>query len=111
MTITPPERAQTVLNRYFEYRDTFTGALGEVALALQLSHDAPPTGDAAAAARRAITEVNAALEEAWPDIPGDLLLRGPHGEGGGRLSVKEFANLVTPGGTGVLTRDKLVRRM
>lgn len=104
---------QRILDRFFELRNTFEGGLAEVAMALQLQHDQLPHRDGAdpAAAERAIAAVNAAIQAVWPDVPGDLLLRGPGGAGRGRLTVKEFNSLVTPGGPGALTHAKLARRM
>jgi catechol 2,3-dioxygenase-like lactoylglutathione lyase family enzyme len=109
---------QAILDRFFDFQRAFEG-IEDVALALQLppdhdraSHTAQ-TGVAVdeAAVRQVITEVNRAMQAVWPEIPDDLLLRGPHGEGRGRLTVMEHKNLVTPGGPGALTLDKLERRI
>lgn len=108
-TTTP---AQMILDRYFDFQHAFADELGAIALALQSAE--PPVGasaDAVSAARRAIRELNAAIEAVWPDVPDDLLLRGVQGEGRGRLSVDELKPLITPGAPGALTIDKLARRM
>ena len=110
---------QDILDRFFDFRYAFDG-MEETALALQLAPGPAPHSTRVpvkineaheAAARQAIAEVNRAIQAAWPDIPADLLLRGPHGEGRGRLTVREFKTLVTPGGPGVLTLEKLARRI
>lgn len=118
----PAERTtgqlQAILDRFFDFQHAFEG-VEQAALALQLSADhdrAPHTGQTRApvdetAARQAITEVNRAMQAVWPEIPDDLLLRGPRGEGRGRLTVTEHKNLVSPGGPGALTLEKLKRRM
>jgi catechol 2,3-dioxygenase-like lactoylglutathione lyase family enzyme len=86
-------QAEAVLACFFAHAHAFDGELGE------------------AAAKRAIAEFNAAIEAAWPAVPDDLLLRGPHGEGRGRLTIKELKDLITPGGPSALTVAKLARRM
>src|SRR5262245_12045065 len=102
---------QAVLDRYFELRNRFEGALGNEALALQLSQesDARPPGSGEAAAAGAIADVNAAIEAVWPAVPDDLLLRGPCGRGRGRLTVRAFNDLLIPGGASALTLEKLAR--
>jgi len=88
---------QAILDRFFSFQHAFDGLeeaeVDEVA------------------ARHTIAKVNRAMQAAWPEIPADLVLRGPHGEGRGRLAIKEFQTLVTPGGPGALTFEKLERRI
>jgi catechol 2,3-dioxygenase-like lactoylglutathione lyase family enzyme len=100
---------RSLLDRFLGFHRAFAGALGSAAAAIQRGEPVPSASDDAAA-RRTLAEVNHALEAAWPQIPADLLLRGPGGAGRGRLTVSEFNHLVTPGGPGVLTLDKLARR-
>jgi len=113
------KQIQDILDRFFDFRHAFD-SMEETALALQLPPGPAPHATRApvkvnqaheAAARQAIAEVNRAMQAAWPDIPADLLLRGPHGAGRGRLTVQDFKTLVTPGEPGVLTFEKLARRI
>jgi catechol 2,3-dioxygenase-like lactoylglutathione lyase family enzyme len=88
---------QAILDRLFSFQHAFEGI--------------EETEANEAAARQTIAEVNRAMQAVWPEIPADLVLRGPDGEGRGRLAIKEFKDLVTPGGPGALTFEKLERRI
>ncbi len=104
---------QAVLDRYFELKNRFEGALEKDALALQLSCEPPlrPSTAGEVEAACAIADVNTAIQAVWPGVPDELLLRGPYGQGRGRLTVSAFNDLLIPDGASALTFDKLARRM